>query len=178
MKVICGLGNPGGEYVGTRHNAGFVFLDEWAEKNGFPDWKEKSGALISEKGSGDEKVILVKPQNFMNKSGGPLAAILNFYKVDLADLVVVFDDVDLPLGEVRYRKEGGAGTHNGMKSVIAQLGGGDFPRLRLGVESRGESAPEQMDISDFVLSRFKKEEMEVFEKEVGEGIALLENSLA
>jgi peptidyl-tRNA hydrolase, PTH1 family len=177
MKVICGLGNPGGEYQGTRHNAGFVFVDRWAEKYDFPDWKEKSGALISEKGSGDEKVILVKPQNFMNKSGGPLAAILNFYKVDLADLVVVYDDVDLPLGEVRYREEGGSGTHNGMKSVIAQLGGGDFPRLRLGVESRGESAPEQMDISDFVLSAFKEEEVEVFEKEVEEGIEVLDREL-
>lgn len=178
MKVICGLGNPGAEYSGTRHNAGFVFVDEWAKKYDFPDWKEKNGALVSEKGGGADKMILVKPQNFMNKSGGPLAAILNFYKVPLEDLVVVYDDVDLPLGTVRFRVEGGPGTHNGMKSVVQQLGGGDFPRLRLGVESRGNTAPEQMNLADFVLSRFKDEEIELFDREIQEGIALLEKSLA
>ena len=173
MKVICGLGNPGGEYAETRHNAGFIFVDRWAEKNEFTDWKEQKGCLVSKK----DGVLLVKPQGFMNKSGGPLAAVLNFYKVDLADLVVVYDDVDLPLGEVRFRKEGGAGTLNGMKSVFEQLGGGDFARLRLGVESRGESSPEQMDISAFVLSRFSDEEWEVFEKEVEEGLGVLEKEL-
>ena len=160
MKIICGLGNPGAKYEGTRHNAGFVFLDKWAGKFDFPEFKEKWSAMVSEK----DGVLLIKPLTFMNLSGKPLAKFVNFYKVPLEDAVVVYDDVDLPLGTVRFRKEGSGGTHNGMKSVIEELGSQDFPRLRLGVESRGESAPEQMDISDFVLSRFEEAEMEILYK--------------
>jgi len=178
MKIICGLGNPGKEYEGTRHNAGFMFLDAYARKHDFPEFREKDKAMVSEKGQGEDKVVLVKPATFMNRSGEPLAAIVNFYKVPLEQVCVVYDDVDLPLGTVRMRKEGGAGTHNGMKSVIEQLGSQGFARLRLGVESRGETAPEQMDISTFVLSRFAKEEEAVFEKEIDEALEVLEKPLA
>lgn len=174
MKIICGLGNPGAKYEGTRHNAGFVFVDKWAEKYDFPEFKEKWDALVSEK----DGVLLLKPLSFMNLSGKPLAKFVNFYKVPLEETFLVYDDVDLPLGTVRFREEGGPGTHNGMKSVIESLGGRDFPRLRLGVESRGEGAPEQMSINDFVLSRFDNAEVETFLKEIDEAMALLENSLA
>ncbi len=162
MRIICGLGNPGPEYAETRHNAGFLFLDDWARKHDFPEFVLKGDALVSEKGQGADKVLLVKPMTFMNRSGEPLSKIVNFYKVPLENLVVVYDDVDLPLGEVRFRVDGSAGTHNGMKSVIQQLGGQGFKRLRLGIESRGKTAPEQMDLSDFVLSRFSDEEWELF----------------
>jgi peptidyl-tRNA hydrolase, PTH1 family len=178
MKIICGLGNPGPEYAETRHNAGFLFVDDWARKHDFPEWKEKKGALVTELGTGEDKMVLLKPQTFMNKSGEPLAQIVNFYKVPLEDVWLVYDDVDLALGSVRMRDSGGAGTHNGMKSVIQQLGSQDFPRLRLGVESRGTSAPEQMDLSDFVLSRFSDEEWDLFLGELAEAVSLLEKSLA
>lgn len=170
MKLICGLGNPGKEYEGTRHNAGFLFVDAWAKKYDFPEFKEKWNALVSEK----DGLLLLKPLTFMNKSGEVLSKFVNFYKLPLEEVVVVYDDVDLPLGTVRFRREGGPGTHNGMKSVIEQLGTESFPRLRLGIESRGQTAPEQMEITDFVLSRFSEEEMKVFEAETEDGI----NSLA
>lgn len=178
MKIICGLGNPGAEYAETRHNAGFLFVDEWARKYDFPEFVVKGDALVSEKGQGESKVLLVKPMTFMNLSGEALAKIVNFYKVPLENVVVVYDDVDLSLGEVRFRDSGSAGTHNGMKSVIQQLGSQEFPRLRLGVESRGKTAPAQMDLSDFVLSRFSDEEWEVFLGELAEAETLLKNSLA
>jgi PTH1 family peptidyl-tRNA hydrolase len=178
MKIICGLGNPGSKYDGTRHNAGFDFIDEFARKNGFPEFSEKWDALISEKGLGEEKMILIKPQTYMNKSGEPLAKFINFYKLPLSDLFVIYDDVDLALGKIRLKEEGSAGTHNGMKSVIQCLGAQNFNRLRLGVESRGVSSPAGMDISDFVLSRFSDEELTIFKTEIIEALSILEKSLA
>ena len=178
MKIICGLGNPGAKYSGTRHNAGFDFIDIYAEKHGCPEFSEKWGALVSETGNADEKILLLKPQSFMNLSGESLAKFVNFYKLDLTDLFVVYDDVDLKLGEVRFRTEGSAGTHNGMKSVIQCLGAQNFNRLRLGVESRGETSPAEMDISDFVLSKFSDEELTIFKAELSNAITILEKSLA
>ena len=178
MKLICGLGNPGSKYDGTRHNAGFDFVDAFARRHDFPEFQEKWKALVSEKSLNGEKVTLMKPLTFMNLSGEAVAKFVNFYKLDKADMVVVYDDVDLPLGTLRYREEGSAGTHNGMKSIIQCLGGQDFPRLRLGVESRGDTAPEQMGLSDFVLAPFLQEEKATFEASIVEGMDLLEKSLA
>lgn len=178
MKILCGLGNPGQKYAKNRHNAGFIFLDAYAKKNGFPEFQEKWNALVSEKGQGDEKILLVKPLSYMNLSGEVLVKFLNFYKTDPSDLFLIYDDVDLKLGTIRFKEEGSAGTHNGMRSVIEKLGFDKFPRLRLGIETRGSIAPEQMDISDFVLSDFSDEEMEVFLCEIDEGVEILEKKLA
>lgn len=168
MKLICGLGNPGEKYARTRHNAGFLFLDRFAEENDFPKFTLKGKSLLSEKGEGHKKVILIKPQTLMNLSGEAVREAMQFYKIDPADLLVVYDDVDLPLGTIRFREKGSAGTHNGMKSIIENIATLDFPRLRLGVESRGVHAPEQMPLDVFVLSPFLSEEEAIFQKEMEE----------
>lgn len=178
MKILCGLGNPGLKYQNTRHNAGFLLVDAYAEAHGFPEFKEKWNALVSEKGQGDDRVLLLKPLTYMNRSGEALLKFVNFYKVEPENIILSYDDVDLPLGELRFREKGSAGTHNGMKSVIACLGTEAFPRLRLGVESRGETAPEQMPLSDFVLAPFSGEERGLFDTELAEGLELLKNRLA
>lgn len=177
MKIICGLGNPGQNYENTRHNAGFIFLDELAKAFNSSEFKVKKewNLALAECGSGDDKILLVKPLTYMNKSGEALSLLSNFYKVGPGDIILIFDDVDLPLGTVRFRKQGSAGTHNGMKSVISHLGTQDFPRLRLGIESRTNKL---MPLDAFVLSPFKNEERKVFDAEVNEGIGILKNSLA
>lgn len=178
MKVICGLGNPGKKYERSRHNVGFRFIDLYAEKQGFPEFEEKGKSLVSMKGTGAKKIILMKPQTFMNLSGEAVREVLDFYKIDLKDFFVVYDDVDLPLGNIRFREKGSAGTHNGMKSVIQHLASMDFPRLRIGIESRGELAPAQLDLHDFVLAPFLPEEQEKLEAALQEGMEILEKSLA
>jgi PTH1 family peptidyl-tRNA hydrolase len=178
MKIICGLGNPEKEYDGTRHNVGFRFLDAFAAAHDFPKFGTKGKSLISEKTlefvpGHKEKILLVKPQTFMNLSGEAVQEVLQFYKLPLKDLLVVYDDVDLPLGTVRYREKGSAGTHNGMKSIVETIASIDFPRLRIGIESRGAfegSAPAQMDLTDFVLAPFLKAELPIFEEVVKEVI--------
>ena len=178
MKLICGLGNPGPRYENTRHNAGFLFVDALAKEQDFPPFSEEKLAWVTSKGQGSDKVILIKPKTFMNESGLAVVHYLSFYKIPLEDLCVVYDDVDLPLGSLRFREEGSAGTHNGMKSIIQHAGSQKFPRLRLGVESRGTFAPEQMDLASFVLAPFSAEERELFDAELQEALVLLKNSLA
>jgi len=178
MKLICGLGNPGEKYKNNRHNVGFMFLDRYAELNGFDSFAEKWNAFISEKGNGEKKIVLLKPNTYMNLSGDAVLKFMNFYKLNVSDLVVVFDDIDLNLGDLRLREKGSAGTHNGMKSIVNVLGTDEFTRLRVGIESRGVSSPSEIDIADFVLSNFSEEELPVVKNAIDEGIKLLENSLA
>jgi PTH1 family peptidyl-tRNA hydrolase len=178
MRIICGLGNPGSKYEGTRHNAGFIFLDAYAQEHGFPPFKEKWNALVSEKQVKGVKTLLIKPLSFMNLSGPVLHKFAQFYKVHNEDIWLVYDDVDLPIGQLRVRAKGSAGSHNGMKSVIQSLGGEKFPRIRLGIESRGEFAPEQMELSAFVLSPFQPDELALLEKCIVEAMQYIENSLA
>lgn len=163
MKLILGLGNPGEKYEKTRHNFGFRALDEFQQKNEFPDWKldKKFRAEITEKKIRNEKVFLVKPQTFMNLSGEAARAILDFYKPSLEDFIIAYDDVDLPFGKIRIREGGSSGGHNGIKSLIQHFGTENFARLRLGI------ATELLDLvptEEFVLSKFSKDE----EKEIVE----------
>ncbi len=154
MFVIVGLGNPGKQYEHTRHNVGFDVIDILAKKYGASVTKMKHKALIGECRVGSEKVLLVKPQTYMNLSGETLIDIYQYYKVELEDIIVVYDDIDLDVGKIRIRKKGSAGSHNGMKSIIKCLGSGDFPRVRVGVSKPEPGA----DLANFVLSRFRKEE--------------------
>lgn len=168
MKLIVGLGNPGKEYEDTRHNVGFMCVDFLREHLQFEDFKlqKKFKALVCEGSLNEEKLILAKPQTFMNLSGEAVQSLVNFYHCNPQDLWVIYDDVDLKLGEIRIRQEGSLGTHNGMKSVVSLLGFSNFPRIRIGIESRGESAPGKQDISSFVLHPFSKEEGHLVQESV------------
>ncbi len=154
MKVIVGLGNPGKDYEKTRHNVGFMVIDEIANKLGISGGKEKFDSLLLEDFVGREKVVLVKPLTFMNDSGRAVRRIMDFYSLDPGDIIVIYDDVDIDLGKLRIRKNGSAGTHNGMRSIIYELKSDDFPRVRLGInkEKRG-------DLKRFVLKNFSKDEV-------------------
>ncbi len=160
MKLIVGLGNPGKEYENSRHNAGFMVIDETHNQLNATEWKieKKFKAHIAECMVQGEKIILAKPVTFMNLSGEAVAPIATFYKIEPKDILVIFDELDVPFGQIRLRKSGGPGTHNGMKSIVEKLGSKEFPRLRFGIESRGLTAPEQQDTTSFVLSPFTKEE--------------------
>lgn len=154
MYVIVGLGNPGKQYEKTRHNVGFEVIDILAKEYGISVTKIKHKALIGEGRIGTEKVLLVKPQTYMNLSGETLIDIYKYYKVDMENIIVIYDDIDLDVGKIRIRKKGSGGTHNGMRSIVKCLGSTDFPRVRVGVS---KPMPGQ-DLADFVLSRFRKEE--------------------
>ncbi len=166
MKLIIGLGNPGREYEGNRHNVGFQILDELVKELELEDFKaeKKFHALVTQGTHEGEKFIFAKPQTYMNLSGESAIKIAQFYKIPLQDTLVVYDELDLPLGKIRVRPNGSAGTHNGLKSLVQHLGSSNFPRLRFGIESRGTTAPQQQNTSDFVLSDFRPEEFAEYQK--------------
>ncbi|MFA4814556.1 MAG: aminoacyl-tRNA hydrolase [Candidatus Gracilibacteria bacterium] len=178
MKIICGLGNPGKKYNNTRHNVGFAFIAEFAKKHEFPPFEEWGKSLVSIKGTGEGKILLMLPLTYMNLSGEAVREVVDYYKVESKDFYTVYDDVDLPLGTLRFRKKGSAGTHNGMKSVVQHLATMDFPRLRIGIESRGEMAPEQLELYDFVLAPFLPDELPILKKAIEEGMEIMEKALA
>ena len=153
MKAIVGLGNPGSQYKGTRHNVGFDVVDELARRESVGFESAPAEALIAKWRRADGPVLLVKPLTFMNLSGQAIGELTRYFKIELGDLIVIVDEVHLPLGKLRARKRGSAGGHNGLKSVIAHLGD-EFARLRMGV---GRGA-DQRNLADHVLSRFEKDE--------------------
>lgn len=183
MKIIIGLGNPGKEYEGTRHNCGFMFIDELAKKleeNGIEiKWttENKLKAKITKFNYKNKSIILAKPLTYMNLSGESVRKILNFYKESPQSLTVIYDDIDLPLEEIRIREKGSAGSHNGMKSIINELGSQEFKRIRIGIESRGESSPEKQSLESFVLSNFNDEEKETLDKTIKKSIEEFQKSL-
>ncbi len=156
MFVIAGLGNPGKKYENTRHNMGFLVVDRIAEKCGINVNKIKHKALVGEGRLSGRKVLLVKPQTYMNLSGESLREVVNYYDVDLENLIVIYDDFDLETGSIRIRKKGSAGSHNGMKSVIYQLQSENFPRVRIGI---GKSSA--ADWKDFVLGKVASREKDI-----------------
>lgn len=162
MYIVAGLGNPGDLYKYTRHNVGFLAIDKLAEKLGVQVNRLKFKSLIGETNIKGEKVILVKPQTYMNNSGEAIRDIVNFYKVDPANLIVIVDDIDIDFASLRIKKKGSAGSHNGLKSVIYQLISDNFPRVKIGI---GKKLPQQ-DLADFVLSKFSKDEKEDIEKTI------------
>ena len=156
MTLLVGLGNPGSRYLDTRHNVGFEVVDALARRWRVESWREAFQALAARTTAGLEPTLLAKPLTYMNLSGDAVASLVNFYKVDLAHLLVVADDVALPLGRLRARRAGSDGGHNGLKSITERLGTADFARLRVGV-GRGDARRE---LSDHVLGRFTPEEQE------------------
>lgn len=164
MFIIAGLGNPGKEYENTRHNAGFMVMDALSDKLGADISEKKHKALCGKAVIGGEKVILMKPQTYMNSSGEALRAAADYFKVDPENVLVIYDDISLAPGQLRVRAKGSAGGHNGIKSIIAHLGTQEFPRVRVGV---GEKPP-RMDLADYVLGHFSQEEKKIMESAVKE----------
>lgn len=160
MKVIVGLGNPGKKYENTRHNIGFAAIDYIAEKEGININTGKHKALVGTGYIDGVKVLLVKPQTFMNLSGESLRPIMDFYKLEPEDFLVIFDDIDLDVGRIRVRRKGSAGGHNGMKSIISHLGSTEFPRIKIGVGAK----PAGYDLADYVLGHFTRADQEILEE--------------
>ncbi|NJM05597.1 aminoacyl-tRNA hydrolase [Candidatus Gracilibacteria bacterium] len=155
MWLIVGLGNPGERYARTRHNIGFDAVDELARRHKLEFRGKRANAVLADGTIGGQRVVLVKPQTFMNLSGQSVSALRSWYKIDSArELLVIYDDMDLPFGKIRLRERGSAGTHNGMRSIAGQLGSNEFPRLRVGIDQ----APGKMNAADYVLARFSREQ--------------------
>ncbi|MDU5252160.1 aminoacyl-tRNA hydrolase [Anaerococcus vaginalis] len=162
MYYIVGLGNPGIQYENTRHNAGFITIDYLARKYSIDIRKIKFKSLIGQGVISGHKVMLVKPQTYMNNSGEAIREIYKYFDFDHDKLIVIYDDIDIDFGSIRIRKKGSAGTHNGMKSIIYNLEFDDFPRIKVAVGKK----PSYMDLANFVLSGFSKQEAKIIEEEV------------
>ncbi|MBQ4069523.1 MAG: aminoacyl-tRNA hydrolase [Lachnospiraceae bacterium] len=161
MYIIVGLGNPTSQYSGTRHNIGFDTIDRLASKMGIGVDTKKHKALIGKGVLGGEKVVLAKPQTYMNLSGESVRELIDFYKIDSKDeLIVIYDDISLDVGKLRMRAKGSAGGHNGIKSIIAHTGSEVFKRVKIGVGNK----PPRMDLADYVLGHFSKEERVIMDE--------------
>ncbi len=154
MKLIVGLGNPGKEYLLTRHNAGFIFLDTLVDSFNISDYKAKFQGAFTEGSIHGHDLFFLKPLTYMNLSGGSVAALCKFYKIPVEEILVVHDDVDVGLGKIKLKQGGGNAGHNGLKSLTASLGP-NFWRLRIGIDQK----PERMDLSDYVLGNLPKSEL-------------------
>lgn len=153
MKLIVGLGNPGNEYVSTRHNIGFLTIDNYL---GEVNWKKQDNYLIYETLINEEKVIFIKPQTFMNLSGLAVKKVVNFYKIAISDILVIQDDLDLELGKYKLKRNSSSGGHNGIKSIIEALKSDAFLRLKIGI-----SKDKSQNIIDYVLGKMSKRELEM-----------------
>ncbi len=158
MKLVVGLGNPGRRYAKSRHNVGFNCIDYIARKHDISLDRRKSRSRIGLGVVEDEKVLLAKPRTFMNLSGEAVVALKNFYHIPLKNIVVIYDDLDIPLGKIRIRERGSAGGHNGMKSISAHLGGQEFPRIRVGIAPLDIEEPRSTKTPKYVLGDFISEE--------------------
>lgn len=163
MKVVVGLGNPGSRYAGTRHNVGFAVIDLLAESPNCGRFLSRFKAQIAELVENGEKFLLVRPETFMNLSGLCVRQVIDFYQVPVENLLVVADDINLPLGKLRVRARGTHGGHNGLRDIQNHLGSTEYPRLRIGV-----GAPEGQDAADFVLDRFRASERPIIEDAIRE----------
>jgi PTH1 family peptidyl-tRNA hydrolase len=161
MKVVVGLGNPGRQYHGTRHNVGYAVIDGLAASPSCGRFQSRFSAQVAELIEGEQKVLLVKPQTFMNLSGRCVRQIVDFYQLELADLLIVCDDVNLPLGKLRIRPKGSAGGHNGLRDIQSHLGTTEYARLRIGVDAADEG-----ELVDHVLGRFRPSERPVIEESI------------
>lgn len=175
MYVIAGLGNPGKEYASSRHNAGYMAVEYLAGKLNTKLNKLKFNSVYGDTSINGEKVMLVKPVTYMNKSGIAISEIVKFYKISTSNLIVIYDDIDIPLGALRIRPSGSAGTHNGMKSIVDSIGS-EFPRIRIGIGRN-----EEMDLADFVLQKFSRNEKDIvtpiIERASEAAVEIIENGI-
>lgn len=154
VKCIVGLGNPGKQYEHTRHNIGFEVIDELSTRLNIPLNQAKFKGMYGIGFAGKEKVLLLKPLTYMNLSGESIRAVIDFYQIDLEDLLVIYDDLDLPVGKIRLRQKGSPGGHNGIKSTVAHLGTQEFNRIRIGIDRPEPGVP----VPDYVLGKFRPDE--------------------
>lgn len=178
IRLVAGLGNPGDEYAATRHNAGFRTLDDLGRRLGVGYWKNQCGAEVAHVALPDEQgaprdVLLVKPQSFMNTSGGPLSKLCHEYHIQAEEVLVVHDELDLAEGEIRVKVGGGHAGHNGLKSIINKLGSRDFSRIRVGIGM----PPGRMSIVDWVLKEYRNRELENFDVTCAEAAEACELAL-
>ncbi len=169
MKIVVGLGNPGQEYSATRHNIGFMVIDKLAERWAVTSWRDRYNAEVAEY-RGEETVLLVKPQTFMNLSGRAVVPLAAFYKVAYEDIIVIYDDLDLPAGRLRLRLKGGSGGHRGIESLLYESGKDDFSRVRIGIGR----PPEGWETANYVLGRFTAEEMPLISQALGQAADAVE----
>lgn len=162
MKLIVGLGNPGKQYEKTRHNIGFEVIDTLSERLQIPLDQSKHKGLYGMGFVNGEKVFLLKPLTYMNLSGESVRPVMEYYQIELEDIIVIYDDLDLPVGRIRLRQKGSAGGHNGIKSIIAHVGSQQFNRIRVGINRPSNGQP----ITDYVLGKFTKDEQELIEEVV------------
>lgn len=165
MYLIAGLGNPSRTYEGTRHNIGFTMIDAIGNKFGIDVTTKKHKALVGRGMIDGMRVILAKPQTYMNLSGESIREITDFYKIEPENIIIIYDDISLDVGQLRIRKKGSAGGHNGVKNIIAHLGTQEFPRIKVGIGNK----PEGWGLADYVLSKYTKAEQEALE-EASEGV--------
>lgn len=166
IRMVAGLGNPGDEYADTRHNAGFKAIDELARQANVTYWKNQLGAEVAsiqvhdpDAEGGRREVLLVKPQSYMNTSGGPISKLCAQHKISADELLVIHDELDIPEGDVRVKVGGGHAGHNGLRSIIDKMGSRDFSRIRVGIGN----PPGRMAVADFVLKQFRPKELETFQ---------------
>lgn len=172
-KLLAGLGNPGAKYESTRHNIGFVLADRLAGDRA--TWRQQCGVLLADASVGDTRLLIAKPQSFMNLSGEPLRRLCEFYKIAANEVIAVHDEIDIPLGAMRIKNDGGDGGHNGIRSLIEHLGANDFTRIRLGV---GRPPDPRWEVSDWVLGRFTAEEQVVVQEMLTRGALAVEELVA
>lgn len=173
MKMIVGLGNIGRQYAQTRHNVGFMIVDELASKLNVTFQTSKFEAQVATAFQDGKKILLVKPATYMNDSGRAVGPLMSYYNVDPADLLVIHDDLDLPLGKVRLKQKGSAGGHNGIKSIISHVGDRHFKRVKVGIDH-----PQKMSVVDYVLGKFTPAEVAKFDDAKITALAAVEAWLA
>ncbi len=169
LKVIAGLGNPGKKYANTRHNIGFKITASLARKH-FVKSSYKFDGLYGDYFFGGEKIIIFQPMKYMNRSGQPIKRLLNYYEITPENMLVIHDDLDLDLGKIRFKKSGGSGGHNGIKSIIERIGTNEFKRLKVGIGR----PPENLAVSDYVLSKFHGEEKDIAKNVIEKSVSAVE----
>lgn len=172
MKLIVGLGNPGKEYENTRHNIGFMAIDNYVKFHNLGDFKEKFNGLYLKYQLSDEQIILVKPLSFMNLSGDVVRKYVDYFKVDIKDILIIHDDLDMPVGKIKLKQNGSSGGHNGIKDISLKLGTEEFKRLKVGIANN-----KNMDTKDYVLGRFSKEEKDLINEAIDETTKIIDDYL-
>ena len=170
MKLIVGLGNPGKEYEDTRHNIGYMVVDNFVKANNLGTFTEKFNGLILKTTYNDEQLIIVKPLSYMNLSGDVVRKVSDYYKIDINDILVIHDDLDMPVGKIKLKVGGSSGGHNGIKDITNKLGNENYKHLKIGIAN-----DKNMDTKDYVLGRFQKEDIEILDSKKEEVVNLLKD---